>query len=333
MNRQRFVLLLIAALVVLTTGWYVATRRDEPSMSEGAALYPQLAADMASITAVDIRKGSATPTVSVHANGGRWTVAERADYPADVTKLRKLLTALGEAKIIEEKTSDPARYASIGVADPTRPESLGAEVTVTGPIKAAVIVGKSVGQGTFVRRAGEPQSFSVEPAISLETEPRFWIDSRLLDVPTPLIQDIQFEPAEGARYAIHRVKPTDDAFSLDGAPADRQALDAHALAPSPTLLANLTAEDVAPVAAVPVGPAMRVVITLNNGGTLTLVGMVDGGKHWLQLTAGKDVQLTTKTAGRAFEIASYRYDAIFKPLEQLLVRQPASKPTKAAAAP
>ena len=53
-----------------------------------------------------------------------------------------------------------------------------------------------------------------------------------------------------------------------------------------------------------------------------------GEKRWIQVAAPKDASLSAKTAGRAFEIASYRYDQIFKPLEQLLVPKPvpAAKP-------
>jgi hypothetical protein len=32
--------------------------------------------------------------------------------------------------------------------------------------------------------------------------------------------------------------------------------------------------------------------------------------------------LTARAQGRAFEVPSYRYDAIFKPLEQFLVPKP-----------
>ena len=68
-----------------------------------------------------MRKGAAAPAVSLHkaADNGRWP--QRGDYPADVAKLRKLLLALGDAKIVEEKTSSPANYPIIGVEDPTKP--------------------------------------------------------------------------------------------------------------------------------------------------------------------------------------------------------------------
>jgi len=80
-----------------------------------------------------VRKGAAAPAVTLRKSGERWTVAERADYPADTSKLRKLLQSLRDAKIVEEKTSDPALFAGIGVEDPAAAGATGAEVTAIAP--------------------------------------------------------------------------------------------------------------------------------------------------------------------------------------------------------
>jgi hypothetical protein len=328
MSRQRFVLLLIAAILVLSGAFYLSTQRNASRQPQGAELLPSLGQDMNSVTAVKVRKGSKTVSVTVHKVGDQWAVSERGDYPADVAKLRKLLLALRDAKIVEEKTSNPERYAQIGVEDPSLPGAVGAEITVIAPSGThAVIVGKPVGEGNFARRVGETQSYSVEPAISLETEPRFWIDSRLLDVPVALIQSIEVKPATGAGYTLHRANPADNTFTLDGVPTGRKPLDAHALAPSPTTVTGVTAEEVSPVAAVDFSQSSQTTVTLSDGNVITLTGTVLADKHWLQVKSSKDSALTAKGQGRAFEVASYRYDAIFKPLEQLLVpkEQPASK--------
>jgi hypothetical protein len=68
---------------------------------------------------------------------------------------------------------------------------------------------------------------------------------------------------------------------------------------------------------------------------ITLTGAAVGEKRWIQVAAPQDATLRTKASGRAFEIASYRYDQIFRPLEQLLVPKPApaAKPTAPAAKP
>jgi hypothetical protein len=128
MSRQRFLVLLCAALLVLAGALYLATQREQSQPTAGAALLPSLANELSTVSGLTLRKGSATPSVTLHKMGEQWTVAERADYPADVAKLRKLLLALRDARIVEEKTADPARFAAIGVEDPLDPAAAGAAV-------------------------------------------------------------------------------------------------------------------------------------------------------------------------------------------------------------
>ncbi|MGC1524097.1 MAG: hypothetical protein WA803_21335, partial [Steroidobacteraceae bacterium] len=118
MSRQRFISIVIAAVLAISGALYLSTQRNLPRDSSGTALLPHLADEVNTVTALNIRKGSAAPTVTVHEQGNRWTVAQRGDYPADVSKLRKLLLALSDARIVEEKTSNPASYPVIGVEDP-----------------------------------------------------------------------------------------------------------------------------------------------------------------------------------------------------------------------
>ncbi len=332
MNRQRFIVLLVTALLVITGALYLSARRNVSREAHGALLLPTLATQMNTVTALSVRKGGATPTVTVRQSAGKWTVLERGDYPADVAKLRKLLIALRDAKIVEEKTSDPANFPIIGVEDPTQPGATGAEIAVTAQDgKHAVIVGKPIGEGNFARRSGENTSYVVEPAITFETEPRYWIESRLIDVPAASIQSIEVKPASGAAYVIRRLKPNEDGFSLDGTPAGRKALDAHALAPSSTLLSGLTAEDVAAAKDIDFSQATQAILTLSDGNVIALTATPAGEKRWIEVKTSKDAALTSKAQDRAFEVASYRYDALFRPLEQLLVPKE-SPPGKNAAA-
>jgi hypothetical protein len=379
MSRQRFIALIVAAVLAISGALYLSAQRNLRRDTHGAALVPTLAGELNTVTALSVRRGSAAPTVTVHAQGGGWTVAERGDYPADVSKLRKLLLALSDARIVEEKTSNPANFPVIGVEDPSQPGATGAEISVTARDgKHAVIVGKPVGQGNFARRSGDNLSYSVEPGISFETEPRFWIDSRLLDIAAGNIRSIEVKPAAGPGYTVHRVAAAstssaasstgsgtaastspaaagsgtagstnsapgsagsgaasagpaaskgEENFVLDGVPPGRKAADAASLAPSPTAFSGLTADDVTPVGDVDFSKATVATVALSDGNVITATGAVVGDKHWVQLKASKDAALDAKAAGRAFDIAGYRFDAIFRPLEQLLVPKetPASK--------
>jgi hypothetical protein len=342
--------------VAICGALYLSTQRNLPRDPHGLPLLPSLAGEMNTVNSLSVRKGGAKATVTVHKQGEQWTVAERAEYPADVPKLRKLLLALSDAKIREEKTSNPENYSIIGVEDPAQPGATGAQVELTAQDgKHDLIVGKSAGEGNFVRRAGEKTSYIVEPGISVEAEPRYWIDTHLLDIAADKIQSVDTKPATGAAYSVHRVAasdpkpidpksgspsatapaaapaatapgataPTASKFVLEGVPSGRQAADPQTLAPSPTMLGNLAAEDVAAAGDIDFSKPSSTVVTLADGGVITLTGAVIGEKRWIQVAAPKDAGLSAKANGRAFEIAAYRYDGIFKSLEQLLVPKPA----------
>lgn len=356
MSRRRFVVLLIAALVAISGALYLSTQRNLARDTHGLPLLPSLASELNSVTELNVRKGSAAPLVTIHKQGEQWTVAQRANYPADVSKLRRLLLSLSDAKIREEKTSNPASYSIIGVEDATLSGASGAQIEVTAHDgKHAVIVGKPGAEGSFVRRVGENTSYIVEPAISVEAEPRFWIDTRLLDLPADKIQGIEAKPAGGPDYSVHRVSaPAPTAapatapastgsanatntaapasnFELTGVPSGRKAADSQQLAPSPTTFGSLTADDVAAAGDLDFSKPSIVTVTMADGNIVTFTGATIGDKRWIQVTATKDAALTAKTAGRAFEIPAYRFEAIFKPLEQLLVPKPTPVKKTAAA--
>jgi Domain of unknown function (DUF4340) len=355
MSRQRFIALTVAALIAISAALVFSTRRNSPVDVHGAALLPALAAELDTISSLSILKGSATPTVTVHKQGEQWTVAERANYPADASKVRKLLLTLSDAKIREEKTSNPDNYAIIGVEDASKAGATGAQIDLTAKSgKLGVIVGKPAGQGNFVRRPTEKASYVAEPGISFEAEPRFWIDTRLLDIASDKIQSIDFKPASGPGYLLRRItepapKPPEtnaptpapgsaptaapaspapplppiSKFVLEGVPAGRQAADPQTLAPSANFLSSLADDDVGAAGDIDFSRPSIVNVTLTDGGVITLTGAAVGDKRWIQVAAPKDASLSAKTNGRAFEIAAYRFDGIFRPLEQLLVPKPA----------
>jgi hypothetical protein len=359
MSRQRLTALVVAALLAISAALFLSTHRNAGEHeTRESPLFPALAGELGTVTSLDIRKGGEAPTVSLQKKGEQWTVAQRGDYPADVSKLRKLLLALSDAKIIEQKTSDPANYSLIGVDDPTAATATGTEVTFAVKDGShSVIVGKPSGEGNFVRRADEKVSYLVAPSIYVESEARYWIETKLFDVAADDITRIDYRPVAGAAYSIHRIvsaapspaaaaqsaaasasaeapapqKPapeTDKGFALDGVPSGRQAADAQVLAPPPAVFGSVTADDVAAAASIDFSKPVTATLTMKDGAVITLTGTVVGDKHWIQVSSPKNEALTARTAGRAFEVAGYRYDGFFRPLDQLLLPKP-TPPTAA----
>jgi hypothetical protein len=338
MSRQRFLVLLAVAFVAICGAIFLSTQRNRAGDTESGPLLPFLAKQINAISELSIRKGSPTPVVTVRKRGDQWNVVERGNYPADVAKLRRLLLSLNDARILEEKTSNPASYSVIGVEDPTKAGAAGIQIEMAAPDGThGVIVGKPSGEGSFVRREGDAKSYIVRPALSVEAEPRFWIDTRLLDLKAADIERIDVKPATGPAYSIHRipataadttaagailaVAPPRD-FVLDGVPAGRKATDSQTLAPSPTTYSSLSIDDVADAGTVDFTKPSSVTLSFKGDDVVTITGTIIGDKHWIQVTTTKDMALNTKAAARAFEISNFRYDAVFRPLEQLLVPKP-----------
>jgi hypothetical protein len=359
MNRGRLLALIVAALLVISIALFLSMRRNAVHETHDAPLFPMLAGELATVSALDVRKGSPAPTVSLRKKGEQWTVAQRADYPADVSKLRKLMLSLSDARIVEEKTSDPGNYAAIGVDDPTKANAAGAQVDFSVQDGThSLLVGKPSSENNFVRRGGEKTSYLVTPGIYIESEPRLWIDTKLVEIPADNIDRIEYKPVSGASYSVHRVvapapppapapapasaadapapapKPQASEFVLEGAPSGRKPADSPTLAPAPAAFGHVAADDVAAVADIDFSKPATTIITLKDGSPITLTGTVIGDKHWIQVNAPKDEALMARVAGRAFQIAGYRYDGLFRPLEQLLVPKPAppEKASKPAAA-
>jgi Domain of unknown function (DUF4340) len=288
MNSRRFIRILAAAIVAICAALGVGHWRGGTSEPEGGLLLPGLSTQLSVVTSVTIRKGAALPAVMLHKQADRWTVAQRADYPADIAKLRKLLQALASARIVEEKTSDPANYRALGVDSPDAPDAIGTEIKiVAADATHSVIVGKPSAGGSFVRLSQQARGLLVTPGVSFDAEPRDWIDARLLDIQAAQVKQIEIKPAKGPA-----VKRMDTDFAA---------------------LADLSALDVAPADSVDFKAAMTATVTLTDGAVITLTGVTAQEKHWITVTSSADAALTEKARGRAIEISASRYDSIFKP--------------------
>jgi hypothetical protein len=339
MTGRRFILLLATSLIVIAGAMYLSSLRHLDRDPRGAAFLGGLQTQLDAITDIRLRKGSSVPILTLHRNEpGHWGIAERDNYPADVSKVRRLLLALSDAKVVEEKTSNPANYARLGVEDAQNTAAGGVEVTLQSPAKSvSVIVGRMGGGGSYVRRSGEAKSFVVDPPVSVDTGVRDWIDTRLFDIALDKIQRIHLKPADGSGYTLSRTadpkNPAAAPFKLDTVPPGREANDAATLAPSPTTFSAIPADDVAAAGSIDFAKPAVLDIAMLDGSTYAITGTVIADKHWITLTASKDDALNVRSRGRAFEIAGYRYDALFRPVEQLLKPKATPASAKSVSAP
>src|SRR5262245_34685723 len=93
---------LAAALLALVT--FATTNQWGGGKTAGEKLMPTLADTIRQVTGIEIRQGEETVALE-RAQDGSWNLKSRGGYPVDVTKVRTLLVGLGQAELVEPKTS------------------------------------------------------------------------------------------------------------------------------------------------------------------------------------------------------------------------------------
>lgn len=345
--RRVTVLLLIGVLVIAFAIWLSSTRHLEHATLEGDVVLAGLESSVNSVTEVRLHKGDGTQT-TLKRGASDWTVSERG-YPADSGKVRKLLLDLAALNVVEEKTRTPANYPQLGVEDVNSPKATGTLVEAVTPKKTySLIVGKSgSGKAGYVRVPGQPVSLLAGPLLSLDPAPQRWLEPAIVDIQQERIKEFAVKPASGPAYTAARDKKEDQDFKVAGIPKGRELSSPTAADPIAGSLAGLTLDDVhraggapgSPPAQSAPAPVEQVTFRTFDGLEVEVTGHKDGSRNLISLVArssDKQTQaeaatLASRLTGWEFEIPSYKYEGMFRSLEELLKKPPEpAKGTKAA---
>jgi len=186
-----------------------ASRRPENAAELGKPLLKELKA--ADVAAIRIVEAKAALTVQRRDDG--WTIAERADFPADVAKVREFVLKLIGLKVGQSEPVGEKDRARLNL-DPsgTQVELNGAD----GKNLARLTVGKKYfkrevenpekarADGRFVALPAEPGTVSIvsDPLTQASTKSADWIDRASFEVEK--VKTLEVRPPSGAPWRIER---------------------------------------------------------------------------------------------------------------------------------
>jgi len=341
MTPRRLTALFVAGLgLIVLAIWLSSNRHLERATSAGERVLPGMVQALNSITEVRLVKGDETHT-TLKKGATDWTVDERG-YPADSGKVRKLLLDLASLNVVEEKTRTPANFPQLGVEDVNSPKATGTRVEASSQGKTySLIIGKSSSaKSGYVRVSGAEQSLLAAPSLTVDADPKRWLDRTLLDVPQDKVKDFTVKPADGPAYTASRPAKNKTDFSVSDIPKGRELSNPTAADPTAGALAGLTLDDAQHAPATAPDPKTLSHATFHtfDGLAVDVTGRKDGQRTLISVAATSSDQaaeaqaqaLTARTRGWEFEIPAYKYDGIFRPLEDLL-KKPETPAKKAAA--
>ena len=341
--RRVFTLLITSVIVIVLAVWLSSNRQTARPTTAGDPVMQGLDKNAVnSVSEIRLTKGDGTKT-TLKKGTNDWSVGER-DYPADTGKVRKLLLDLAALNVVEEKTSVPENYPALGVEDTNSGKATGTRVdAVTSWKTYSLIVGKSSGaKSGFVRVVNAPQSLLAAPLITVDADPRRWLDHTLIDIPQDRIKGIAVKPADGPGYTATRASKEQSDFTVAEIPKGRKLSNPTAADPIAGSLAGVSLDDVQRTPTTAPGAVSHAIFSTFDGLTIDVAGHKEGTKTLVSFTPSSTAQATeaevksleARLKGWEFEIPGYKYDSMFRPLEDLLEKlpEPAAKGGKKPAA-
>jgi hypothetical protein len=325
--------LVVAGIALAGAGVWLVSRHGADGTADAQTQVLDLKqAELNSVSRLRIFKGDGSHA-TLRRDGSRWIVAER-DYAADTGQVRKLLLDLASLQVEEQKTAEPALYSKLGVEEPSSVQatSTGLDIDLNGKTQR-LIVGKTSGtRSVYVRVVGAKPSMLATPQLAPDADPRHWLDRSLLDLSPDQVTQLDIKVQGTPDYTIKRSAPGAAAdFVVAPIPRGRQLADPSAPASQAAALAGLQFDDVRKAGTVPA--TAQAIFQTRDGLNLTLAGIKDGELRHITVVASATTpaaqararELNARVAGWEFELPGYRYDGLFRPLEQLLVpNKPAS---------
>jgi len=356
MSQNRLWILIALALAVGAGALWLSRHQSSQRESEyGTPVFPALGAELDKVDSLRVVGAGDKPLVTLKRNGGGWLVADPG-YPADSTRVRRLLVALADLKVVEPKTQDPARYAALGVEDVADPKAQSVRLELGGLAEPlALLVGHAAaGQNGYLRVVGHAQALEARPGLDVARSPRDWLARSIVDIGAARVHSVTVERTDAPPWRA--VKATRDAphFEVPGLPKGKELASLGAADVAGNTLSNVELDAVRKVQASSTRP-QRVIVECFDGLVVTVEGRSEGDARWVTVAARYDAalaarypappappapgagangappaaaaplnaaaeatRLAAQTAGWEYQVPAYRFDALFRKRDELL---------------
>jgi len=247
MKALKTIIFLLACLGLAGGAYYAATQNKGAAAPEKTRLLTdaeRAALDgVRKITLVAASGETVSPERDV---AGVWRLPGKAGYPADPAKIRGFLLKLSASRLLEEKTSDPARFGALGL-------DAGIEASLydaAGKIIFAASFGKNFDErdATYVKPATQSAAYLASGAFSLSVAPMDWANVESVAIPSGLIASIESVSAQDSYVIARTIKKDKEKWTLASNGAAVKAKSQSALQGVASALEAFAIADVKPAA-------------------------------------------------------------------------------------
>jgi len=328
MNQKTLIGLAIAALVAIVIAFAV-NRSNQPRSESGgetpdAYVVPALKDHVNDVDKVVITGAESKPIATLTRTASGWAIAEKNGFAADTGKLREFLLKLADAKAIEQKTSNKDKYATLGVEDVDSKDAKSVEIELGGLAKPVKIIIGNANQhgGTFVRRAGEAESWLASGTITVDRKAENWLRKDLADIAATRIASVDITRPDGKTVRIAKSAEGEANFKLADIPKGREPGSDYAINGPASALGGLKFDDAVPAKdAPPAEKPLKARFATFDGLIVDVTAWEKDGKDYAQLSASEDEKAASAHADA--ELTKAKADDATKPADAKTEAPPA----------
>ena len=297
MHTKKLIVLASVAVIAIGLGIWLASERGSQTESTASVLYPEFKKSVNEVSAIRIFTSGNERAVEIAHKDSDWVISERNEFPADDAKVRKLLLNLANARIQEEKTSNPENYATLGVEDLTADNASSVRIEISGVTPAVdLIVGKQ-GPGLesqYVRRAGEAQSWLIDKDLDTSSTVTDWLSKEVIDISADRIQSARIETSGAKPYSAVKNSKVDADFAVEGLPKGKKLSAPNVANTLATALASVTLSDVQPADTMKNSAADKALYQTFDGLVVELQGWTLDNKRYVAFQSRFDQALADR---------------------------------------
>jgi Domain of unknown function (DUF4340) len=351
--RAFIVLLALTAVALVGAVGVVAVqpRQTATDALSGDPMFNGLSQRIADLQKVAIQ--TATYKATWEKRDGKWVASDHGNFPAKDGSVATVVSALAAMTRVEPKTDNPDWYQYIQVADPTgkTDPAGGARVTgsaangdvlidtIVGSTSASIAASHSRG-GTFVRDAGQAQSWLVEGTVAIPSDLADWFDA-VISIPGTDVASVAVLTGDKTVFAAHKPDTTSGTYKIDQIDASVGSSDEVSNDTQVRNLVagivNVTVQDARSAAGLTPGNSARVDrYTMTNGMQLDVTLVDADGATWAifkpsapdgsQDAKAAAAKISTVTDGSAFKLDTKGATAGLALDVHKLVQPPGSQP-------
>ena len=243
----------LTVISVVAAGISVSMQTNVTTLTPGTEpAFPLLKKNINEVVKLELRNSKTS--FSITRNSGNWGLDQKDGYGVEFEKVKSAIVNIANFKLIERKTSDPARYKRLEVRDPKSKNAKSKKIVLKngqGDILAEAVIGKvnvnlfgMGGAGTYLRRYNEKETWLVRGQVTLGKEPNDWLARQIVNFGQEKVRRVKIEAPDGAGFVISKRNQKDKNFVLDSAPKNRKLKNLDELNPLGGVMWRMMFDDV-----------------------------------------------------------------------------------------